>query len=143
MRKEALILQLGAGIRLRVAGLPIAAMMRDSSAVAFGEVAAKHPKNHSSSGTDNHEKNPGCNSSREVRKEEDGNSRIHQNRQYGSRHALRHVFTPLLSGSRTLWQNHHACLTVCTDSGANPLLSGSAPAVLHILLDEIDLCQSF
>jgi hypothetical protein len=99
-------------VRLQVAGLPIAAMMRDSSAVAFGEVAAKYPKNHSSSGTDNHEENPGRNSSSEVRKEEDSNSRIHQNRQYGSRHALRHVFTPYLSGRRTLWRNYHARLTI-------------------------------
>jgi len=34
-------------------------------------------------------------------------------------------------------------LLFVSDSGANPLLSGSAPAVLHILLDRIDLCQSF
>lgn len=87
-------------------------MVRDPSAVAFCEVAAEYSKDHSSSGADNHEENPGRNSSREIRKEEDNNSRVHQNRQYGSRHAPRHVFTPYLSGSRTLWQNHHDRLAV-------------------------------
>jgi hypothetical protein len=73
--------------------------MRDSSAVTFGEVAAKYSKDHGSPGTDNHEENPGRNSSREVGKEEDGNSRVHQNRQYGSRHAPCHVLPPVL-----VWQ---------------------------------------
>src|SRR5271156_426946 len=73
------------GVRLQVADSPIAAMMWDLSAVAFREVTAEHPKDHSRTGTDNHEQNPGCNSSCEVRKEEDNNSRVHQNRQHCSR----------------------------------------------------------
>ena len=76
-------------------------MMRDFSAVAFGEVATEDPKDYGGSSTNNHEENPGCDSSGEVRKEEDGNSRVHQNRQYGSRDAPRHVSTPDLSGSQT------------------------------------------
>lgn len=56
-------------------------MVRDFSAVAFGEIATEDPKDYGGPGTDNHEENSGCDSSSEVRKEEDGNSRVHQNRQ--------------------------------------------------------------
>jgi hypothetical protein len=122
------------GVKLQVAGLPVAAMMRDSSAVAFGEVAAEYSKNHSSSGTDNHEKNPGRNSSREIRKEEDNNSRVHQNRQYGSRHALRHVST---SG---------ACVAadfVAMDSIAYPVRTRSALEYCTSYSEQISFCHNF
>jgi hypothetical protein len=56
-------------------------MVRDFSAVAFGEIATEDPKDYGGPGTDNHEENSGCDSSSEVRKEEDGNSGVHQNRQ--------------------------------------------------------------
>jgi hypothetical protein len=121
-------------VTLQVAGLPIAAMMRDSSAVAFCEVAAKYSKDHSSSGTDNHEENPGRNSSREIRKEEDNNSRVHQNRQYGSRHAPRHVFTP------------RACVAadfVAIDSIAYPVRTHSGLEYCTSYSEQISFCHNF
>jgi hypothetical protein len=67
--------------------------MGDATAVTFGEVAAEYSKKNRGSGTDDHEKNAGRNSSREVWEQEDNNSRVHQNRQHDPRDASCHVFT--------------------------------------------------
>jgi hypothetical protein len=69
--------------------------MGNPPAVPFGEVTAQHPKEDSGPGTDDHEENPGCNSSCEVRKEKDSNPRVHQNRQHDARDAPCHASTSL------------------------------------------------
>jgi hypothetical protein len=68
-------------------------MMGNTPAVPFSEVTAQYPEEHRRSGTDDHEEHPGCNSSCEVRKEEDSNTGVHQNRQQNPCDAPCHVST--------------------------------------------------
>jgi hypothetical protein len=67
--------------------------MGNPPAVPFSEVTAQYPEEHRRSGTDDHEEHPSCNSSSEVRKEEDSNTGVHQNRQHNPRDAPCHVST--------------------------------------------------
>ncbi len=83
-------------------------MVWDSSAVAFREIAPEDSKEHRRSCTDDHKGNAGGDSSCEVRKEEDSNSRVHQNRQHSSRDALRHVATSrACRAAKILGRNSH------------------------------------
>jgi hypothetical protein len=110
--------------------------MGDFSAVAFREVATEHSKDHSGPGTDNHEENPGCNSSCEVRKEEDSNSRVHQNRQHSSRNALRHVSTSRACAAAEIY------FAVVSHSNADHFEPFRA-TILHILRRPNQLLPNF
>jgi hypothetical protein len=60
------------------ADLPIAAMVRDASAISLSQVTTKQPADHGESSTDDHIEHASCDSAGKVGKEEDNNSGIHQ-----------------------------------------------------------------
>jgi hypothetical protein len=63
---------------------PVSAMMRNTRAIAFRQVATQQPADYGAPCPENHERNSCGESAREIRKQEDTNSRIHQNRQHNS-----------------------------------------------------------
>jgi hypothetical protein len=64
--------------------LPIAPGVRMARTITLGQIATQQTANHCATGAQDHEWNACCKPACEVRKEEDTDSRIHQDRQHHS-----------------------------------------------------------
>jgi hypothetical protein len=103
--------------------------MGNPPAVTFSEVTAQYSEEHRRSGTDDHEEHPGCNSSREVRKEEDSNTGVHQNRQQNPSDASCHVSTSCAVATVDI-QSSNDYITAPLVSGPEAAISLSAISAL-------------
>ena len=76
---------------------PITAVVRNSTAIAFCEIATQKAAANRDPGSDDHEEDASRDSAHDVGEEKDGDPHVHKNRQHSSKHTP-HVAL-LLTGS--------------------------------------------
>ena len=79
----------------RVGSLPVPTVVRNSSTVAFREVAPQKPADDRTAKADDHKSESCHDAACEVGEQEDGDSGIHQNRQHNSKDAFGHFRSSL------------------------------------------------
>jgi len=113
--------------------LPVPAMVRNASAITFGEVATQKPANHRACDAKDHEGYARHDVACEVGKEKQANSGVHQDRQCNSQDALRHGFGPFSTSAAE--PENGLCFRL--DSAFDHLAGGEIilanPAVPHII----------
>ena len=122
-------------------GLPIAAVVRDASAISFGQVTTKHSADHGESSTDDHEEHAGCEPASEVGKKEDNNSGVHQDCEHNSCDASCHVLPPSWTQNFCIGTTLFSCLTRAVSKIIRDRLKSLT--VPHMLLQQTSVRPQF